>query len=182
METSRRFWRFEIVRSMSAKINLVMDSLVFIASLVALEPGVTGVMIHEWLSLALASTLVLHINLHWDWMMMVTAQFLHRLFNSSRLNYVINFAFFAGVVVMLSGIMISRSVMSVLGIQITASQTWCFLHNCSANLALILVGVHFTLHWKWIVSTFRRSLVAPQHKRFTLAQLRAPIVVQNNDE
>jgi hypothetical protein len=61
METSRRFWRYEMVRSMSAKINLVMDSLTFIAFLVALEPGLTGVVIHEWLSLALAATLVLHI-------------------------------------------------------------------------------------------------------------------------
>jgi hypothetical protein len=84
---------------------------------------------------------------------------------------------------MLSGIMISRSVMSVLGIQITASQTWRFLHSWSANLTLILVGVHFALHWKWIVSTFRRYLVAPLQKRLTQGQLRqVPVVVQNNDE
>jgi hypothetical protein len=84
---------------------------------------------------------------------------------------------------MLSGIMISRSVMSVLGIQITASQTWRFLHSWSANLILILVEVRFTLHWKWIVSTFWRYLVAPQHRHFTLGQLRqAQVVVQNIDE
>jgi hypothetical protein len=152
---------------MSAKTNLLVDSLIFTAFLVAFEPNLTGIAIHEWLSVAFAGALIIHLLLHWDWVVKITLQFFRKLFHSSRLNYIVDAVLLiAFITVMLSGILISRSVLTVLGIQVTASPAWRFLHSSSANLVLLMVGLHFALHWKWIVSTCSRYLVTPLKCRF----------------
>jgi len=147
---------------MSARTNLWVDAAVFIGFLVAFEPGLTGIAIHEWLSVALAATLIVHLALHWDWVIKVAIQFLRKLFHTSRLNFVVDVLLFAAfVLVMLSGILISRSVLAALGIQVAASPTWRFLHSWSADASLVLTGLHFALHWKWIVGAVTRYVVKP---------------------
>jgi hypothetical protein len=69
--------------------------------------------------------------------------------------------FAAFVLVMLSGILISRSALAVLGIQVAESPTWRFLHSWSADASLILTGLHFALHWTWIVNAVARCLMMP---------------------
>lgn len=157
---------------MSAKTNLWVDTAILVAFLVAFEPMLTGIAIHEWLSLALAATVIIHLLLHWDWIIKVGVQFFRKLFHSSRLNFVINLVLFAAyILVMLSGILISRSVLSVLGIQIEATPAWRTLHSWSADLSLILTGLHFALHWKWIVNTIKRYVVQPLGSLFTVRKL-----------
>jgi hypothetical protein len=147
---------------MSARTNLWVDVVIFVGFLVVLEPNLTGISIHEWLSVALALTLILHAALHWDWGIKIAAQFLRRLFHTSRLNFVVDVLLFAAfVLVMLSGILISRSVLVVLGIQVAESPTWRFLHSWSAEACLILTGLHFALHWTWIINAVTRYLVTP---------------------
>ena len=62
---------------------------------------------------------------------------------------------------MLSGILISESILPLLGIRLNASPTWRFLHSSSADAVVLLVGLHFALHWKWIVKTIERYLFKP---------------------
>ncbi len=129
--------------------------------LVAFEPNLTGISIHEWLSVALALTLILHAALHWDWVIKIAMRFLRKRSHTSRLNFAVDaLPFAAFVLAMLSGILISRSVLAVLGIQLTASPTWRFLHSWSADASLILTGLHFALHWKWIVNAVTPYLAA----------------------
>ena len=151
---------------MSAKTNLVLDAAIFAAFLIAFEPGLTGIAVHEWLSLAFFATLILHVVFHWEWVVKVTVQFFRKLFHSSRFNYLVDAALLvAFVLVMLSGILISRSVLSELGFQVAASPGWRFVHSSSANAVIFLVGLHFALHWKWIVSTIKRYLVSTFARR-----------------
>jgi len=171
---------------MSVKTNLWVDTAIFAAFLVAFEPALTGIAVHEWLGLALAAALIAHIVLHWDWVVKVTLQFLRKLFHSSRLNYIVDgILMIAFVVVMLSGILISRSVLSILGIQVAASPAWRFLHSSSADLFLIMVGLHFALHWSWIVNACKRFLINPLRDRLaprpTLGTLQ-PVPVPARDE
>jgi hypothetical protein len=69
--------------------------------------------------------------------------------------------FAAFVLVMLNGILISRSALAVLGIQVAESPTWRFLHSWSADASLMLTGLHFALHWTWMVNAVTRYLVTP---------------------
>jgi hypothetical protein len=56
--------------------------------------------------------------------------------------------------------MISESALPALGIALPHSGSWRMLHTLSADLFLVLVGLHIALHWQWIASMLKRLLVA----------------------
>jgi hypothetical protein len=113
-------------------------------------------------TLAAAATLIIHIILHWDWMVGVTKKFFSNFFHISRLNYIVNILLFIGfITIMTSGIAISRSVLPTFGLQIDASRSWRGIHSLASNLTLLLVAVHFALHWSWVKNTFIRLFIKP---------------------
>jgi Domain of unknown function (DUF4405) len=147
---------------MSSKIHLIVDTIALVAFLIVFEPLMTGLAIHEWLSLALAGVLIVHILLHWKWVTSVTTRFFKRLSHSSRINYVVNaLLFVVFTVVVFSGLMISETVMPFLGFQTRHAQIWRALHTLSADLTLLLVGLHFALHWRWVANAIWRFVFAP---------------------
>ena len=150
-------------RALSATlINLGLDAALFVAALLALAPSVTGLPIHEWLSLALAATVVVHLLLHWAWLVTVVRRFFGRLAGAARLNAVLNLAFFVDFTVMMfTGLMISRAALPLFGITLGRDALWTTLHRLSADLGVFILGLHVALHWKWIVNTSRRYLLDP---------------------
>lgn len=60
---------------------------------------------------------------------------------------------------MISGIMISEVALPLMGIQLPQGFGWRRLHDMSANLFLLMLGVHTALHWNWIANTFYRYLI-----------------------
>ncbi|GIV64837.1 DUF4405 domain-containing protein [Bellilinea sp.] len=151
------------------KINFILDLGIFTAFLLALEPEVTGLEVHEWLSVALAGTLIVHLLLHWEWVVGVLKAFFRKLFHISRLKFLVDaLLLVAMVTVMVSGLMISRVIFPALGVSIMENQDWRILHSLSADLVLWLTALHFALNWKWVVAMFRRYIVAP----FTSLHLR----------
>ena len=147
---------------MSTKTNLWIDILIFIGFLVAYETRLTGIPIHEWLSIALTLVIVLHLVSHWTWVMQVGKRFFHKLLHPSRLDFVVDAVFFvAFALVMVSGIAISHAVLPALGIQLNAEGAWRFIHSWSANISVLALAVHFALHWKWIVNSIKRYIVRP---------------------
>lgn len=155
--------------------------------LIALQPDITGIAVHEWLSVALAGTLIVHILLHWDWVINVGLKFFKNLFHSSRFQFVVDAVLLvAFILVMMSGFLISRSVLNVLGIHLQVSRTWEFLHSTSANITLFLTAFHFALHWNWIVNAVKRYILKPVKTVFTHHQQQPtpviiPVEIKNND-
>jgi hypothetical protein len=148
-----------------------------IGFLVAYEPALTGIAVHEWLSLAFASALLVHLLFQLEWVIQVTLRFFSTLFHSSRLNYVLNMALLIDFVMIVSSVLlISRSVLPSIGLQIANNPSWRFLHSSSADFSLLLIGLHIALHWKWRLSTSKRFLFAPL-KRRTQAQALLPAMV-----
>jgi hypothetical protein len=144
------------------KTNLLLDFGIFTAFLIASAPRFTGEAIHEWLSLALAATLLVHILLHWKWIVTVGSKFFKNLWHSSRLQFLVDIlVFVAFVTVMVSGIMISKTVLSTLGIQLAGGGSWKMIHRTSADAALYLTGLHFALHWNWIVTMVKKYIISP---------------------
>jgi len=91
------------------KTKLVLDILIFIAFLIAMELRSSGITIHEWLATSLIAVLVVHLPLSRDWITQITRRFIGKINNQSRLNYILNWSLFiAGTVIMLSGFMISE--------------------------------------------------------------------------
>jgi hypothetical protein len=152
---------------MSAKTNLTLDITIFIAFLAVANPSLTGMTVHEWLALAFAAAIVTHLLFHWSWLVTMTKQFFKKLFHQSRLNYVVDTAFFVAMTAsFFSGLLISKSVMSTLGIQLNAGHGWESIHRLASDASLIMLGLHFALHFKWVVTNLKRYLVSPTIRLF----------------
>ena len=137
--------------------KLLLDLGTFITLLVVSAPRFTGETIHEWLSLALGGAIVVHLLLNWNWIVEVTARLFTKSAKNSRLNYVLNWALFAsGIMIMLSGLMISKSVVPFFGLTLPQNMSWKELHEVSTNITMILMGLHVAQHWNWIVNMFKR--------------------------
>ena len=149
-------------KAVSVKTNLVLDLSIFTAFLVASNPRLTGTSIHEWLSLSFAAAIVTHLLFHWDWIVKIGSEFFKKLFHQSRLNFVVDTIFFIAMTgVIFSGILISKDVLQIFGIQLNANQAWRGIHSLTANLTLISLGIHIALHWKWVTSNLARYILNP---------------------
>jgi cytochrome b len=166
------------------KTNLAIDFGIFAAFLIAMEPNLTGVSIHEWLSVALAATIIVHLLMHWKWIISVGKTFFVKLFHSSRLKFFVDVLLFLDfTLLMLSGLLISRAVLPALGLGISGGFAWRSLHSLAANVGMALVAVHFALSWKWIVCTVKRYILAPIGRMFTHTkpQQPAPVTIASDE-
>ncbi len=151
----------------TTKTNLFLDIALFLAFVLAMVPHATGIPVHEWLSLAFAATIVVHLLLHWEWIVGVTPKFFARLFHESRLNFVIDVVFFLALIMaMVSGFLISKAALPAIGIQPAFSIVWRQAHRISAEVALITLGIHCGMHIKWIAQNAKRTLIGPVVRLF----------------
>ncbi|MCB0117578.1 MAG: DUF4405 domain-containing protein [Anaerolineales bacterium] len=149
------------------KTKLWLDILIFAVFLIAMDPHSSGISIHEWLTLSMFGALTVHLLLSWDWITQVTKRFLKKSGVQTRINYILNWLLFiVGTLLMVSGIMISEIAIPSLGIQLPRNFAWRSLHDLSANLVLVLLGLHTALHWSWVVKTFERYIFQPIGRLF----------------
>jgi len=143
--------------SKTNKTKFLLDALTFISFLIAMDPRASGVSIHEWMTIALAATLIVHLLLNWDWIIQTTQKLFRGKINGARINYILNWLLFIdSVLIMLSGVLISQTVAPTLGWNLPQNFAWRELHDMSANFALLIMGLHIAMHWNWIVSVFKR--------------------------
>lgn len=138
------------------KLNLFLDLALCIAFVVEMEEHFTGLRNHELLGLAFGAAILIHVALHWDWVLSITKRFFNKVFHESRLNYALNLALLIDmIVIVVTGIMISRT----LGLQLAVSEAIQPLHLLASHLSLVLIGLHVALHWKWIVTHTQKYLL-----------------------
>ena len=153
------------------KLKLVIDIGIFIGFLIAMDPHSSGIPVHEWLAASMLGVLVVHLLLSWDWIVQITHRFFGALNGQTRINYVLNWLLFIdGSLMMLSGFMISESLLPYLGIELPRNLAWRSLHDLSANLFLLVLGLHTALHWSWIAENFKRYIFHPIAKWFSSRQ------------
>jgi len=144
------------------KLNLLLDIAMFLVFAVTYQAKATGTTIHEWLGVSIAAVIIVHILLHWQWVVGITKQFLKKLKAEPRVNYIVNTAIFISfTTVIFSGLMISHSVLPFFGLEIASSGFWKMLHFTSADVTVWLAALHVALHWRWIVNAVKRYLLAP---------------------
>src|ERR1700735_1213895 len=54
------------------RLDFWFDAVLLLGYTVAYSYGFTGIAIHEWLGIALGAALLLHLTLHWDWVIRTT--------------------------------------------------------------------------------------------------------------
>ncbi len=148
---------------MSARGRLVLDLTLFAGFLIAFYPETTGLAIHEWLSLAVVSSVLAHVVINWDWTTRAARKLFVRLRAASRVNFVVDTALFlSAVTVSVSGVMVSRVVAGTLGLSMAPDLIWYSVHSISAWLTIGGLLVHFALHMKWAAGVVRKMVLRPQ--------------------
>ena len=138
---------------MSARARLWLDLALFAALFVAYNPMWTGIAVHEWLCVIALVPLLFHVVINWNQTLQVLRRFAQRLRAMPKVNLVVDAALFvAFVTVMLSGLLVSQSVAGSLGVTIVPDSLWVSTHAWSADATILLLLVHFALHWRWIVN------------------------------
>jgi len=138
------------------RLDFWLDALLLVAYTLAYSLGFTGVATHEWLGIGLGVVLLVHLTLHWDWVIRTTGKLLHP-GGRERFIWLVNLLLLVSMTLCIaSGILISEVALPELGITLTASSFWRQMHDTTATLTLILVPVHAALRWRWIVGVARR--------------------------
>lgn len=141
---------------MTARMRLTVDAIMIATLLAAYFPSATGISLHEWVSVAMASVVLVHLAFNWEWVVGATKRWFANLPMRNAVGEVLNVLMFgATVMVVLSGFMISQAIGPIFGIEASGEQLWHHLHSLSAHATILLSVVHGALHWKWIVRATR---------------------------
>jgi hypothetical protein len=133
--------------------------------------------IHTWTGVLMIAILLIHIPMHWYWVVNMTRRTLRELFSRDRnLNSRSRFNVFINFMVGITFILTALSGVYLLFVPggpgsavydpalLFSRVTWDLIHTWSGT-ALIIAGlVHFAIHWKWVVKVTRKVLkLAPRH-------------------
>jgi Domain of unknown function (DUF4405) len=143
------------------RLDFWFDAALLAAYTLAYSIGFTRLPIHEWLGIGLGLALLLHLTLHWDWVLRTTRRLLGR-HGRDRLIWLVNLALLISMTLCVaSGILISQVALAAFGIRLPLGGFWSGVHGTTATLTLLLVPVHVALRWRWIASVGRRLLRRP---------------------
>ena len=114
--------------------------------------------IHDWAGLAMLLGAATHIALHWKWISCVAGRYFKRLARQARINFSLNsLLFIAFFLVSLSGLVAwlvlpgsGEAAVSPVG------HGWNDIHLWTGLAMIVVLTVHFALHWNWLTFTARR--------------------------
>ena len=133
--------------------------------MIVIEKEATGIVIHEWLGVAIMANILLHILIHWDWVVKFIKGFFSKIHIGPKMNYLLDLCIFIGfTTIIFSGLTISEIVLPLFGLRNVESGYWKFLHFRATDVTIVLVGVHFRLHYKWLLSIFKTLILQPVRK------------------
>lgn len=141
------------------KLNLYVDIGIFLFFALVSAPQATGIAFHEWISFVFVVPIIVHVLLHWRWIVKVTSRLFKKLPAETRFNHLWDLLLFIDMVlVTFSGIVISEAALPALGIAVVVDPFWSAMHDITANLFLVMMGVHLAMHWSWLVTMFKRYI------------------------
>jgi Domain of unknown function (DUF4405) len=141
------------------RLNLFLDIGLTLFFVIEMEDHFTGLALHEWLGVFFAAVLVIHVVLHWDWVVSITRTFFYKLVHESRLNYVLNAVLLVDVIVVtVTGIAVSETLGLNFGLSGATLTDWQTVHAFSSHLCLVLTALHVALHWKWVATNVVKHL------------------------
>lgn len=142
------------------QIKLYLDLILFVSFILANIPQATGLLFHEWIGLLFVMPLMVHILLDWQWIVNITKRLFKKLPGEVRFNHFWDLIIFVMMVlVILTGTVVSESALPSLGIHITIDPFLQTMHDLTANLLMLFIGVHLAMHWSWIVNAFKRYIL-----------------------
>ena len=140
-----------------AKKNLVVDVAALAVYLVAANPALTGVGLHEWLGIGVLAVFLVHCAMHAGSAGAALRGF-GRIPWGAKGNLVLDALVLAAfMVVTVSGLLISGAVLPAFGLYAGGYYFWDPLHAIAAKALLALLLVHVVVHWKRLYNFFKKK-------------------------
>jgi hypothetical protein len=134
----------------------MVDCIAAVIYLASANPGITGLAVHEWVSIGVFLVFVVHTAQHYDWVIDTFKKLRQKPPLSSVGNLVLDAAtVVVFMVVTVSGIMVSRHILPLLGLVAPGYFFWSPLHSISAKVLLALLVVHVVAHARWLWAHIR---------------------------
>jgi Domain of unknown function (DUF4405) len=126
-----------------------------LVSVIALQTvSFTGLLLHEWLGLAMVGMVFAHMLFSWSWIASLSRRLFAAQSARARINYLLNLSLFAAVVaVIFSGILISQKAIPALTGTKAALEMdwrWDYLHDLFSQFVVMLSGFHLAMNWDWV--------------------------------
>ena len=138
------------------KITFWLDVALLISVCALQTVSFTGLVLHEWLGLAMVGMVLAHLLFAWSWIATQSRSLLAAQSARSRINYFLNLTLFASVTAAIfSGILISQKAIPVLiGTKAAPDMDWRWdtLHNDFSGAVLILSAFHLAINWDWVLA------------------------------
>jgi hypothetical protein len=144
------------------KITFWLDVTLLVSVCALQTVSFTGLVLHEWLGLAMVGMVFAHLLLAWSWIATQSRRLFAVQSARARINYLINLSLFAGVTaVILSGILISQKAIPTLtGTKAAPDMDWRWdtLHNRFSEAVVTLSGLHLAINWDWALAAIQKVL------------------------
>ncbi|MRX83975.1 DUF4405 domain-containing protein [Eggerthella guodeyinii] len=136
--------------------SLAVDAACLLAYLVAANPAVTGIGVHEWVGVGVLLAFLVHVAMHVDWVVEAVKSAVARPSWVRTGNLVLDaLIVVAFMTVTVSGLMVSGAVLAAFGLYADGYYFWDPLHATAAKVLLALLLVHVVAHGKWLVGFFK---------------------------
>ena len=137
--------------------NLAIDLFVLVVYLIAANPAITGIGVHEWLGLGVMVAFLVHCIVHVDWVGKAIIGFKNST-GGARGNLILDASILlAFMIVTVSGLLISGTVLQSIGLYAEGYFFWGPLHAVAAKVLLALLLVHVVVHWKWFALFIKKG-------------------------
>jgi len=144
------------------KITFWLDATLLVSICALQTIRFTGLVLHEWLGLAMVGMVLAHLVFAWSWIASQSRRFFTLQSIRARINYLLNLGLFSAVTaVIFSGILISQKAIPTLtGTKAAPDMDWRWdtLHNQFSNIVLVLVGFHLAINWEWALAAVQKIL------------------------
>ncbi|QOS69031.1 DUF4405 domain-containing protein [Eggerthella guodeyinii] len=136
--------------------SLAVDAACLLVYLVAANPAVTGIGVHEWVGIGVLLAFLVHVAMHVDWVVEAVKSAAARPSWVRTGNLVLDaLIVVAFMTVTVSGLMVSGAVLAAFGLYADGYYFWDPLHATAAKVLLALLLVHVVAHGKWLVGFFK---------------------------
>ena len=138
------------------KVLTVLDSLMFLSFLVLMSWRFSGLIAHEWIGFAMIALVFGHLLVHWGWVEETVGKAVNHSRRGRVVPLLLNTSLFLAMgTALVSGVVISKVVLPNHLLPGDYVQ-WHGLHETSATLALVIVGLHVALNWDRVRAGIRR--------------------------
>lgn len=140
-------------------LKIIFDFVMLILLALMYDKSVLGMQFHEVGGLILFGLFALHLAYNHRWITQTAKRVFSKGYSAKqRIMYILNILLvLVFLTVGITGILISKVVVQHSDKNMAMSQ----LHYTAAALALVLIGVHVGLHWKFIISTLAKKIPLP---------------------